>query len=267
LQRLTVLRLVAAAGTLASLSGGCRRAPDFDEPFEDRSSGTLPELTAPKFANGTFRIDGQMDEPAWQRAGSTGMFVAPGTGRPVSSSKVNARARVAWEDQRLIVGVVVWDDTPSSPFGRDDVDPHVWARASGIEVMLKPGDRPDNRDYYELQVDVAGAVWDTHFDDYNQPVSGGPDDERKRFGHQEWVSGLERAVHVEAGRYVIELALPWSAFSNPASPAPPRAGDVWRANFYSFRDGQRDALAWSPILGQGNFHRSSRFGKLRFGGL
>jgi len=40
---------------------------------------------------------------------------------------------------------------------------------------------------------------------------------------------------------------------------------TWRLNLYTFRDGQRVSLAWSPVLGQGNFHRSSRFGRLRFG--
>jgi hypothetical protein len=35
-------------------------------------------------------------------------------------------------------------------------------------------------------------------------------------------------------------------------------------NFYSFRDGQRDSLAWSPIQGQGNFHRAARFGRVTF---
>jgi hypothetical protein len=47
-------------------------------------------------------------------------------------------------------------------------------------------------------------------------------------------------------------------------PVPPRPGDVWRANLYSFRDGQGDSLAWSFIRGEGNFHRSSRFGRVVF---
>ena len=66
------------------------------------------------------------------------------------------------------------------------------------------------------------------------------------------------------GRYTIELALPWDTLASPNAGAPPHEGDVWRMNFYSFRDGQRDALAWSPTLGQGNFHRSARFGRVRF---
>jgi hypothetical protein len=33
---------------------------------------------------------------------------------------------------------------------------------------------------------------------------------------------------------------------------------------YSFRDGQSQALAWSPLRREGNFHRAKRFGRLRF---
>jgi hypothetical protein len=45
---------------------------------------------------------------------------------------------------------------------------------------------------------------------------------------------------------------------------PPRPGDTWRINLYSFRDGQRAALAWSPTLRRGNFHKASRFGRVVF---
>ena len=59
--------------------------------------------------------------------------------------------------------------------------------------------------------------------------------------------------------------LPWSAITGARVAVPPKAGDVWRANVYSFRDGQHQALAWSPLRRQGNFHKSSRFGRLTFG--
>jgi len=125
--------------------------------------------------------------------------------------------------------------------------------------MLQPGDPGDNKDYYELQVDVAGAVWDTRFDDYNQPRGNGT------FGHQEWKSGALRAVYLqENGFYSVELALPFAALAPARVPAPPRPGDVWRLNVYTFRDGQREALVWSPLRGQGNFHFAPRFGRIRF---
>ncbi|NNC75192.1 MAG: hypothetical protein HKN93_06735, partial [Acidimicrobiia bacterium] len=123
----------------------------------------------------------------------------------------------------------------------------------------QPGDRADNRNYFEVQVDVAGAVWDTRFDDYNRPITGPKGN--KRFGHQDWSARLERAVARDSDRYTVELALPWVAFEGVSAPT---TGQVWKANLYSFRDGQRDSLSWSPILGKGNFHRASRFGRLRF---
>ena len=209
------------------------------------------------------KIDGVLDDPAWQNAITLGPLVDPAGGATADRSPVAAFAKLTWDDRALYLGVVVQDVAPSSPFARDDVDPHVWGKASGIELMLQPGDPGDNRDYYELQVDVNGAVWDTHFDDYNQPITGaGP---ARKFGHQEWQSGVERAVFVDKGRmYSIELALPWAAITNARVAVPPHEGDVWRLNLFSFRDGQRYALAWSPIRGQGNFHRAARFGRVKF---
>ncbi|MEB2313098.1 MAG: carbohydrate-binding family 9-like protein [Sorangiineae bacterium] len=228
-------------------------------PAVERSDGALPELVVRRAAPGAIVVDGHADEPAWQRAPTTGRFVHPGTGKPAERSRVNAEARLLWDAEKLYVTVTVWDADAATPFSRDDVDPHVWERASGVELMLAPGDFADNRDYFELQIDPAGAVWDTRFDDYNRPVGGG------RFGHQEWASGLERVTSRDerAGAWTVELALPWASVKT-ARAAPPAPGDVWRANLYSFRDGQRDALAWSPILGKGNFHRAARFGRLRF---
>jgi hypothetical protein len=129
--------------------------------------------------------------------------------------------------------------------------------------MLQPGDPGDNRDYFELQADTAGARWTTRFDDYNRPISRGPDG-ATRYGHQDWEPALALASRVDAEGYTLELKLPFSALTGVRSAVPPRPGDVWRGNVYTFRDGQRDALAWSPLLGRGNFHRTSRWGRLAF---
>jgi hypothetical protein len=209
-------------------------------------------------------IDGRLDEAVWRTATVLGPFVDTNDGRRVSASHpVAATARIGWDDERLYLGFEVADGHPVSPFARNDSDPHLWGSASAVEVMLQPGDPGDNRDYYEIQVDTAGAVFDTHWDDYMTPLQGGAAD--RVFGHQAWNCAAERAATVDPGRsYTIEMALSWSALAKGRSPIPPRAGDIWRLNLYSFRDGQRQALGWSPILGQGNFHRSSRFGRVRF---
>jgi hypothetical protein len=209
-------------------------------------------------------IDGKLDEAVWRGTTLLGPFVDTGDGRAVGASHpVAATARIGWDAQGLYLGFVVADGRPATPFRRDEVDPHLWGSASAVEVMLQPGDPGDNRDYYEIQIDTVGAVFDTHWDDYMTPLAGGPAD--RVFGHQDWTCAAERAATLDPGRsYTIEMALPWSALAAGRTPIPPRAGDVWRLNLYSFRDGQRLALGWSPIRGQGNFHKSSRFGRIRF---
>jgi hypothetical protein len=253
----------ALLGLLACAA--CRSDPKPEQPFVDRSDGNLPSLAVPRVDDGAIAIDGKLGERAWQSAPSSGMFVAPGDGRPVPKSGVNAHVRLLLSDKHLFAGFVVHDKSAKSPFGRSDVDPHIWGEASGVELMIQPGDFGDNRDYYEVQVDVNGALWDTFFDDYNRPITGATEAE-KRFGHQEWVSDCQRAVDVDssAGRYTIELAIPWAKLSSKRTASPPEKGQTWRMNFYSFRDGQRDSLAWSPIQGQGNFHRAARFGRVTF---
>lgn len=258
-------------GLTALLMGGCRCSEGADQTAHtgvlaaDRSDEAIPLLVARRAQAGAIRVDGRLDEPSWSAAASTGPFVSSPDGKARPDSPVNAHARVLWDDQRIFFAFVVQDAAPSSPFGRDAVDPHVWEKSSAAELMIQPGDPGDNRDYYEVQVDVNGAVWDTRFDDYNQPITQGPVGGR-RFGHQDWNSAVQRGITVnkQAGDYTIELAIPWAALKSTRSASPPKPGDVWRINLYSFRDGQRHALAWSPILGQGNFHKASRFGRVEF---
>ncbi|WP_437975493.1 ATP-binding cassette domain-containing protein [Sorangium sp. So ce295] len=87
---------------------------------------------------------------------------------------------------------------------------------------------------------------------------------------KEWSAGLASAVALrgtlddgsdEDVGYVVEAKIPWSSFAK-AKAAPPSPGDAWRMNFYAMQD--NGGAAWSPILGEGNFHRARRFGRVRF---
>jgi hypothetical protein len=257
--RAALLAALALAGT------GCHpKAVGADAPI-DRSSGALPEVHVPHLAPGAVVVDGKLDESAWARAGQTGGFVGPMDGRPSARSQVNGSARMVWDDANLYIGFTILDPNPVTPFSPSDVDPHLWEKASAVELMIQPGDFGDNADYYEIQVDTVGSIWDTHFDNYNQPIQRFPDG-TTRFGHQEWESHAQKAAVVDrsGGRYFLEVAIPWSAFLASRTSSPPHPGDTWRMNFYSFRAGQSDALAWSPTLGRGNFHIASRFGKVIF---
>ena len=247
----------------AALWSGCEGCGGELAPTADRSDGKLPTLSAKKLPAAAITVDGVPAEAAWKTTGTTGAFVHPGSGRPEPGSTVNAEAGIGWDDKDLFLWFKVRDANPTTPFSPDQVDPHVWSRASAVELMIQPGDPGDNKTYFEVQVDTGGAIWDTRFDDYNKPIV--MEDGKRRYGHQRWKAGLRQAVKVVRGsHYTMELAIPWTSLSSDRAATPPRPGDTWRVNLYSFRDGQRAALAWSPIMGQGNFHKASRFGKVTF---
>jgi len=231
------------------------------------TSGGIPTLWVPRRLQAApLVIDGKLDEPSWARAATTGSFVNVGTGEAPAPSELSGNAKLMYDDQALYVGVEVFDDDLRGGFDPAVADPHLWLKDT-VELMLDPDGDGDNRDYYEIQVGPQNLVFDSAFDGYNQPrvEPNGP------FGHQEWSANLQSAVElhgtlddaVEDDGYVVELAIPWASFAK-AKHLPPRPSDTWRMNFYAMQN--NGGVAWSPILGQGNFHKAARFGRVRFVG-
>jgi hypothetical protein len=226
----------------------------------------VPELSVAKLdGDAAITIDGKLDEPAWVAAASTGPFVHVGNGKPDPRLPVQGEARLAWTDEHLYVGFEVRDAHVRGGFTPGVRDPHLWERDT-IEIMLDPDGDGDNLDYYEIQVNPQNLVFDTHYDGYNRPNGGG----RGPFGHEEWSAELTSAVVVngtldddadEDAGYTVEAKIPWRVFTRAKS-APPKPGDAWRVNLYAMQS--NGGVGWSPILGQGNFHRASRFGRVRW---
>ena len=236
---------------------------------------TIKELDALHLAPGAvITVDGRLDEPAWQTAKGTGPFVDVGSGRENPSLPAQGNARLLWDDQALYVGFEVADKKVHGgwPQGRDGGDgdagarePHLWEKDT-VEVMIDPDGDGDNKDYYEIQINPQNLVFDTQYDEYNSPNGNG----RGPFGHEEWSANMTHAVVVHGSvdddsdtdrGYTVEARIPWASFTK-AQHAPPRPGDTWRMNFYAMKN--NGGTAWSPILGMGNFHRASRFGRVRW---
>jgi hypothetical protein len=231
------------------------------------SSHSLPTLWVPRRLQASpLVIDGKLDEPSWARAATTGSFVNVATGEAPAPRDLGGSAKLLYDEQALYVGFEVFDDDLRGGFDPGQVDPQLWLKDT-VEVMIDPDGDGDNRDYYELQVGPQNLVFDSAFDSYNQPrvEPNGP------FGHQEWSANVQSAVQLngtlddaqEDDGYVVELAIPWASFAK-AKRSPPQSNDAWRMNFYAMQN--NGGVAWSPILGQGNFHKASRFGRVRFVG-
>lgn len=214
-------------------------------------------------------IDGKADEPEWGGAAGTGPFVDVGTGKPNTSFPVNASAKMLWDDKNLYVFFQVQEadfytgftDAKSQPTAFTAAgQPKLWDHDT-VEMMVDPDPSGDNKDYYELQINPQNKVFKSQFDTLQKP-SGGPNGP---FGHEDWDPKLKSAVQIQKGAdgkttgYNVEVAIPWSAYSKAAN-HPPKSGDVWRINFYGMHNNA--GVAWSPILGQGNFHNASRFAKV-----
>ena len=209
-------------------------------------------------------VDGKLDDPAWITSAATGPLVNALTGEPPAGEEVAAHVKVVFDDESLYLGFEVYDEDVRGGFDPNQPDPHLWTR-DAVEIMIDPDGDGDNVDYYEIQVGPQNLVFDSQFDAYNQPKvePDGP------FGHQEWSSQLRSAVVVRGtlddarddDGYVVEMAIPWASFGK-AKRTPPRPQDGWRMNFYAMQN--NGGVAWSPILGQGNFHRAARFGRVRF---
>ena len=226
----------------------------------------IKELSAKKLVAGAaITIDGKLDEPSWSAAASTGPFVDVGSGRESPHAPTRGSAKLLWDDTHLYVGFEVTDKKVHGGWPADAKDPHLWEKDT-VEIMIDPDGDGDNKDYYEIQVNPQNLVFDTQYDAYNSPNGNG----RGPFGHEEWSAGLTSAViihgtmdddsDVDQG-YTVEVKIPWASFTK-ARRSPPSAGDTWRMNFYAMKN--NGGTAWSPILGMGNFHRASRFGRVRW---
>jgi hypothetical protein len=187
------------------------------------------------------------------------------TGRPNPSFPVSGNAKLLWDDKGLYVGFEVKDPDIIGGFDKNAKDPHLWTKDT-VEIMIDADGDGDNKDYYEIQINPQNLVFDSQFDDYNQPKKG-PDGP---FGHEDWTAALTSAVTLNGTidksddkdeGYVVEAMIPWKSLTK-AKTAPPELGQTWRINLYAMQD--NGGVSWSPILGQGNFHRASRFGKVLF---
>jgi hypothetical protein len=239
---------------------------------EEHTLNDVPSLSLQKLGQvANITIDGKADEAEWASAASTGPFVEVGTGKPNAGFPVNGSAKLVWDDKNLYVFCDVketdfytgFSDAKSQPGDFTAAgQPKLWTKDT-VEMMVDPDPIGDNRDYYELQVNPQNKIFKSQFDSLQQP-SGGPNGP---FGHEDWDPHLKSAVQIQKGPdgkptgYSVELAIPWTAYAKAAN-HPPHPGDVWRVNFYAMKN--NGGVAWSPILGQGNFHKASRFGRINW---
>ena len=216
-------------------------------------------------AAGPPKIDGKLDDAAWQRAEWTADFIdIEGPAKP--KPRFRTRAKLLWDDKALYIAAELEEPEVSATLTAHD---SVIFHDNDFEVFLKPF--ADREGYFEFEINALNTSWDLYL---NRPYAkGGKAD-------NSWeIPGLQSAVAI-AGTlndasdrdrgWSVEIAIPWSAFTSRLPVAPPRPGDEWRANFsrvewrYPKVPGvHEDNWVWSPQYAI-NMHVPERWGFLRF---
>jgi ketosteroid isomerase-like protein len=219
------------------------------------------------------KIDGLLDDAAWQQVPWTEVFVdIEGARRP--KPRLRTRAKMLWDAEYFYLAAEL-------------EEPHAWATLTkhdsvifndnDFEVFINPDG--NNRAYYEFEINALNTSWDLFLP---QPYKDGG-----RADNSWEISGLKTAVHVTGtlndpsdkdSGWAVEIAFPWAAFREFARrPLPPRDGDQWRIDFSRVEwqrqvvDGKyrkvphapEDNWVWSPT-GIVDMHRPERWGFVQF---
>ena len=226
-----------AAAFLPALlaAAACRPAVSpSDQPRQSQES-ILPEPAIP-FAPRTYvasraeqpiRVDGRLDEAAWQAAAWTEDFVdIEGPSKP--APRLRTRARMLWDSTNLYIAAELTEPDVWGTITQRDA---VIFRDNDFEVFIDPDG--DTHQYYELEVNALRTAWDLLLvRPYRDggPAINGWDIHGLQVGTS--VDGtLNRPGDTDRG-WTVELALPWAALQEAAHrAAPPAPGDQWRINF------------------------------------
>ena len=172
-------------------------------------------------------IDGRLDDPAWQAAAWTDLFVdIEGEAKP--KPPLSTRAKMLWDDHFFYVAAELEEPNLWGTITEHDA---VIFRDHDFEVFVDPDG--DSLDYREFEINAHGAYWDLLMP---RPYRAGGRAIDSWDNH-----GLKSAVHLDGTLnnpadtdrgWTVELAFPWSAFSvDERKPSVPAHGDQWRINF------------------------------------
>ena len=189
------------------------------------------------------RIDGRLDDPAWERVTPLEEFVKPG--RATCELEARTKAWVSYNRQCLFIAVECQEPAPEKMKilgqGRDHLN--LW-RGDDVEVLIGGSDHP--LPYRHFMVNPGGGYWESF-----KRHEGGLEDMTY---NPQW----QRAAHIGADSWATEMAIPWKALGMDV----PASGTSIRANICRSRTQKNELSMWSRT--RESFVEHTRFGVWRF---
>ncbi|MCE9616010.1 MAG: right-handed parallel beta-helix repeat-containing protein [Lentisphaerae bacterium] len=199
-----------------------------------------PSLTVERVHGLPPKIDGVLDDDAWQTAAIADRFVrVDGT-----AASGDACLRVTYDETNVYAATECFatprqlQELKSTATWHDSDD--IWDDDE-VELFLDPAGGGDS--YYQLIVNARGVTWDAYAP-------------RVRASDKSWEPLYTVKTHVGAESWTVEVAIPWSSFSRTA-----QLTNTWRFECVVGRSAG-EPLYWAPTFGR-DTHVPARFGFLR----
>lgn len=207
------------------------------------------------------KVDGLLDEPAWEQAKPLSFVIPSSLGEPISKTE----GRLVWDDTCLYVGIKAYDkDIWSYLTERDSTT----CSEDVLEVFIKPS--LTEEPYYNFEINALNTVYDA----FNIKRNAGGDD------HHRWsrwnCANLKSAVHIKGTinnwqdvdeYWQLEVAIPFADLPSLKGNAP-AAGDKWVFHLsrydYSVHLSAGVELSSTAQLSKADFHRYEDWSVLEF---
>jgi hypothetical protein len=238
---------------------------------------STPEHYLAGYTSQLIRIDGNINEAAWETAAWSNTFQdIEGDKQPRPA--LQTRMKMLWNDTCLYIAAELQD-------------PHIWAtlkqhddivfRDNDFEVFIDPNN--NTHQYYEIEINALNTIFDLFMPKPYRNGSGAMINWNQ--------AGLQSAVHIKGtlnkpadrdSLWTVEMAMPFHSLNFNSSAMAPAIGEIWRINFSrvewdtEIQDGKyiksRDSSGrpkpernwvWSP-QGVVNMHFPERWGYLQF---
>jgi len=220
-------------------------------------AGELPEYTL-KRTTAPIRIDGVLDEEDWKAAQPVGNFKFQWY---KSGKKEQTEAKMLWDDEYLYVSYVCQDAHISAT--RLTRGSSVWYDDC-VEVFIAPNpDDPQN--YFNREMNVNGAFLEGH---HPRGINTKSKERWRAHGIQiaTKMVGTLSDDSDEDSHWVLEVAVPLSAYAKVAKDVPPKPGQIWHLNLNRCGGKTNEQYSqWSPSqTDEPAFHIPVAFGKVNF---
>lgn len=206
-----------------------------------------PPIYACQYNTKPFTLDGNLDKDFWADIPFTEAFEdIEGSSRP--APRFLTKAKLAWDDNNLYVGAILYGDEIWATVTKQD---DVIFVDNDFEVFIDPDS--DTQQYYEFEMNALNTIWDLlltkAYRDGGKPLDS-------------WdIKEIQSAVHIHNGTlngksekdafWSVEIVFPYRSLLECASENKiPAEGDYWRLNF--------SRVQWNTDFKDGKFVKQTR---------